>query len=108
GDTYNQTIRKVTPGGVVTTIAGSAGLSGSADGTGSAARFSLPSGLAVDSTGNVYVTDTVNQTIRTITPVGVVTTLAGLAGSTGSTDGSGSAARFNSPFGAAVDSAGNV
>ena len=102
------TIRKVTPGGVVTTLAGLAGSSGSADGTGSAAQFNYPSGVAVDSAGNVYVADNDNDTIRKVTPAGVVTTLAGLAGSSGSADGTGSAARFNGPADVAVDSAGNV
>ena len=107
-DSDNHTIRKVTPGGVVTTLAGLAGSSGSADGTGSAARFYDPYGVAVDSAGNVYVADYRNHTIRKVTPGGVVTTLAGLAGSSGSADGTGSAARFYYPYGVAVDSAGNV
>jgi sugar lactone lactonase YvrE len=107
-DNYDDTIRKITPGGVVTTLAGTAGTQGSADGTGSAARFYAPSGVAVDSTGNVYVADTSNDTIREITPGGVVTTLAGTAYEPGSADGTGSAARFNGPFGVAVDSTGNV
>jgi sugar lactone lactonase YvrE len=107
-DTLNNTIRKVTPGGVVTTLAGLAGNAGSADRTGSAARFSGPDGVAVDSAGNVYVADTANNTIRKVTPGGVVTTLAGLAGNPGSADGTGSAARFNFPVGVAVDSTGNV
>jgi sugar lactone lactonase YvrE len=104
---YN-TIRKLTPAGVVTTLAGLAGSHGSADGTGSAARFFYPDGVAVDSAANVYVTDSSNSTIRRVTPSGVVTTLAGLAGSHGSADGTGTAARFNEPTGVAVDSAGNV
>jgi sugar lactone lactonase YvrE len=107
-DTRNFTIRKVTPDGVVTTLAGLAGSSGSADGTGSAARFYCPWGVAAGSAGNVYVADSNNHTIRKVTPGGVVTTLAGLAGSSGSADGTGSAARFNDPYGVAVDSAGNV
>jgi sugar lactone lactonase YvrE len=107
-DTSNHTIRKVTPGGTVTTLAGQAGSDGSADGTGSAARFSFPFGVAVDSAGNLYVADRNNHTVRKVTPGGAVTTLAGLAGSSGSTDGAGSAARFYSPYGVAVDSAGNV
>ena len=56
-DANNYTIRKVTPSGVVTTLAGSAGVGGSADGIGSAAQFYYPSGVAVDSSGNVYVAD---------------------------------------------------
>src|SRR5437764_10733096 len=70
---------------------------GSADGTGSAARFNSPAGVAVDSADNTYVADTVNSTIRKITPAGVVTTFASLAGSTGTANGTGSAARFNVP-----------
>ncbi len=107
-DGGNDTIRKITPAGVVTTLAGLAGITGSADGTGSAARFYNPAAVATDSSGNVYVADTVNYTIRKITPAGVVTTLAGLAGSYGSADGTGSAARFYYPFGVATDSSGNV
>jgi sugar lactone lactonase YvrE len=107
-DTYNSTIRKITAAGVVTTFAGTAGSIGSTDGTGSAARFNFPFSLAVDSSGNLYLADTYNSTIRKITAAGAVTTLAGTAGSIGSTDGTGSAARFYSPAGVAVDSAGNV
>jgi sugar lactone lactonase YvrE len=107
-DTYNHTIRKITPGGVVSTLAGTAGMSGSADGTGAAARFNVPVGVATDSAGNVYVADSLNDIIRKITPTGVVTTLAGMAGMTGSTDGTGAAARFSVPYGVATDSAGNV
>src|ERR1043166_5434592 len=107
-DTHNRTIRKITAAGVVTTLAGLAGNIGCDDGTGSAARFELPSGVATDSSGNVYVADTHNSTIRKITPAGVVTTLAGLAGITGSDDGTGSAARFNWPSGVATDTSGNV
>jgi uncharacterized delta-60 repeat protein len=107
-DNYNDAIRKVTPAGVVTTLAGSPGNPGSANGTGSAARFDAPAGVAVDSSGHVYVGDRSNHTIRKITPAGVVTTLAGSAGSFGSTNATGSAARFYFPAGVAVDAAGNV
>jgi len=107
-DTYNSTIRKITPGCVVSTLAGLAGSLGSADGTGSAARFKLPYGVAVDGSGNVYVADTQNYTIRKITPAGVVTTLAGLVGYYGSADGTASAARFRDPSGVAVDGSGNA
>jgi hypothetical protein len=102
----NCTIRRITPVGVVTTLAGSAGQCGSTDGTGAEARFSTPRGMATDSAGNVYVTD--YATIRRITPAGMVTTIAGSAGQQGSTDGTGADARFDSLSGVATDSAGNV
>jgi sugar lactone lactonase YvrE len=107
-DSYNNAIRKITPGGVVTTFAGLAGTSGSTDATGTAARFNSPLGVAVDGSGNVLVADTTNDTIRSITPAGVVSTIAGSAGSSGSTDSTGTAARFNTPFGVAVDASGNI
>jgi hypothetical protein len=107
-DTYNHTIRKITPATVVTTLAGAAGMSGSTDGAGAAARFNYPQGVAADSAGNVYVADTNNDIIRKITPAGLVTTLAGMAGVPGSTDGTGAVARFNGPQGVATDGAGNL
>ena len=107
-DTNNQLIRKISPAGVVTTLAGSPGQNGTADGTGSAARFYLPYAVAVDGGGNIYVADYGNNTIRKISPAGVVTTLAGSAGQSGSVDGTGSSALFNGPNGVAVDSGGNV
>jgi sugar lactone lactonase YvrE len=102
------TIRKITPGGVVTTLAGTAYSYGSADGTGTAAQFNCPNGVAVDLAGNVYVADSGNSTIRKITPAGVVTTLAGAPNQGGNADGTGSAARFGNPQALAVDAAGNV
>jgi sugar lactone lactonase YvrE len=107
-DHDNSTIRRVSPLGVVTTLAGSARQVGASDGPGPSARFNRPWGLAVDATGNVYVADTENDTVRVISPAGVVTTLAGLAGTPGSADGQGAAARFSRPSGIAVDTAGNV
>jgi sugar lactone lactonase YvrE len=107
-DTGNHTIRKITPAGLVSTLAGTAGLSGSVDAAGAAARFNTPRGVATDSADNVYVADSGNNTIRKITPAGVVSTLAGTAGSSGSTDAAGAAARFSVPDGVATDSAGNV
>jgi hypothetical protein len=107
-DQYNDTIRRITPAGEVTTLAGRAGHQGSADGAGEAARFFNPVGVAVDGEGNVYVADQFNQTIRKIAPTGEVATLAGLAGERGSADGAGATARFNYPYGVAVDREGNV
>lgn len=107
-DYNNHTIRRIAPGGVVTTLAGAAGSPGGADGVGAAARFSYPRGIAVDAGSNVYVADSGNHTIRKISPGGLVLTLAGTAGSAGSANGAGSIARFNGPSGVAVDGAGNV
>jgi serine/threonine protein kinase/TPR repeat protein/sugar lactone lactonase YvrE len=107
-DANNHTIRKITPDGRVTTLAGSAGVRGCADGTGAAARFAGPFGVAVDRQGNVFVSEFANHTIRKITPTGVVTTLAGLAGSFDGTDGVGAQARFGRPTSLAVDRAGNL
>ena len=101
-DTYNSTIRKISPDGVVTTLAGLAGRIGSANGVGSLARFFWPSGVAVDGGGTVYVADTYNSTIRKITPAGSVSTFAGAAGLVGFSDGPGGSARFNQPISVAV------
>src|SRR6266536_5877346 len=107
-DAHNYTIRKITADGAVSTLAGLAGAYGSVDGVGGSARFNLPRGIALDGSGNVYVADGANNTIRKITPDRVVTTLAGLAGEPGSVDGNGRTARFNFPEGIAVDQAGTV
>ena len=108
-DSSNNTIRKITPGKVVTTLAGTAGVTGFDDGLGAAASFDLPSGIATDSAGNIYVADQNNNTIRKITSAGVVSTLAGSANDPpGSADGIGAAARFKFPTGVVVDSANNV
>ena len=105
-DNQNHRIRKITPAGEVSTFAGS-GTAGFADGSGTAAQFESPFGVAVDVGGNVYVADTYNHRIRKINPAGVVSTLAG-NGSYGYADGGGAAAKFYVPKGVAVDPAGNV
>ena len=107
-DTANHTIRKVTTGGVATTLAGTAGTSGTADATGTSAKFNTPTGIVSDGT-NLYVADSGNHTIRKVVIVGgAVTTLAGTAGTSGSADGTGAAARFNQPVGLTIDNAGNL
>lgn len=107
-DTGNHTIRKMTPAGEVTTVAGVAGSSGTSDGASGLSRFRLPAGVAVDTTGHVYVSDTNNHTIRKITPGGLVSTLAGQPRFPGTADGSGTSAQFNRPSGLAVDRQGNL
>ena len=110
GGHFNRTIRKIAPLGpnwVVTTLAGKAGTSGGADGTGSDARFAGPEDVAVDSADKIYVVN--GNAIRKITPDGVVTTLAGLVMvSSDSVDGTNSDARFEFPIGLIVDSATNI
>lgn len=105
-DRFNHKIRKISPAGVVTTLAGS-GTAGSINATGTAASFNNPIGVATDASGNVYVADAANNKIRKITPAGVVTTFAG-SGTVGSTDATGNAASFNSPHGVSTDASGNV
>jgi sugar lactone lactonase YvrE len=107
-DYYNYAIRKIAPDGRVTTLAGCMGEPGSTDGTGNAARFDKPQGVAVDASGNVYVSDSGNHTIRKVTADGAVTTFAGRPGEQGHADGAGREARFRSPSGVAVDGGGNV
>jgi sugar lactone lactonase YvrE len=104
-DFNNNLIRKIAPGGIVTTLAGSS--AGKANGTGTAATFNGPRGVAVDAAGNVYVADANNNLIREITPAGVVTTLAG-TGAAGNTSGAAAASTFHYPSGVTVDAAGNV
>ena len=107
-DSRNHAIRKVTTNGVVTTFAGKLGISGSANATGTNATFNTPSGLAIDGSGNLLVSDTGNNVIRKISSAGAVTTLAGVAGSSGFLDGANGSALFNSPLGIAVSSSGVV
>jgi streptogramin lyase len=106
-DSGNHTIRKITPAGVVTTLAGTAGSLGSSNGTGASARFNNPNGLAIDTSGNVCVADVGNHIIRKIVPsTGVVTTIIGSAGNIGSTDGQGSSGSLSSPNGISVNLSG--
>jgi ribosomal protein S11 len=109
-DTGNARVRKVSPAGVITTLAGTStpGFSGDT-GQASAAQLNSPSGVAADSAGNVYIGDTSNHRVRKVSPAGVITTLAGtgVKGFSGDT-GQASAAQLNFPFGVAVDGAGNV
>jgi sugar lactone lactonase YvrE len=107
-DTTNNLIRKITPAGAVTTLAGLQNVAGYDDGTGSQALFNHPGGLAVDGAGNLYVADTDNSTIRKITPAGVVTTVAGLPTIAGQENGSGIHALFNHPRALGVDASGNI
>jgi sugar lactone lactonase YvrE len=107
-DMYNHTIRKVTPSGVVSTFAGSPGVSGSSIGVGSSALFADPTGITIDSAGNLYVADRWNHLIRKITPAGLVTNLAGTARLGGAADGTGSLARFQAPADVAIDTFGNL
>jgi mucin-19 len=104
GEEINNRIRKISPSGNVTTLAGST--SGFSNAQGTAAQFNQPRGVAVDSAGNVYVADTGNHQIRKISPSGNVTSLAG--STIGYNDAQGTAAQFNLPFGVAVDSAGII
>jgi DNA-binding beta-propeller fold protein YncE len=105
-DTGNNRIRKITPEGVVTTVAGD-GTAGFVDGPAAQARFNGPVGVALDTSGNLYVADTYNDRIRKISPDGQVTTVAG-AGQPGYADGSAASALFDTPCGVVVANDGSV
>ncbi|MEO6977587.1 MAG: gliding motility-associated C-terminal domain-containing protein, partial [Mucilaginibacter sp.] len=105
-DTFNHLIRKITPAGIVSTLAGS-GAPGSNNGNGTNASFNLPQNLTVDAAGNVFVTDLSNNVIRKITPAGDVSTYAG-RGSAGSNNGPALSASFNQPSGIVVDDIGDL
>ena len=107
-DYYNALIRKITPGGVVTTVAGQTPHLGHADGSAAQATFCVPFGVVADAAGNLYVTDTFNYVIRKITPAGSVTTLAGIPGTPGFANGPGQSATFAYPQNIAIDADGNL
>ena len=107
-DTGNHTLRRITPDGTVTTLAGAPGVPGSADGAAAQARFNAPFGVAVDGTGATYIADTQNHAIRLMAPDGTVSTYAGTAGAPGFADGTGAAARFNQPNGLALAANGTL
>ena len=107
-DILNHTIRAITPTGMVSTRAGSAGSGGSSDGNGAAARFRYPEDVTVDAAGVLYVTDTLNYTVRRVAPDGTVTTLAGSPDNPGHMDGSGAAARFGALHGIVLAPDGNL
>ena len=106
-DTGNDCIRKIDSSNNVTTFAGQPGQAGSANGQSSSAQFHSPTGLAMDSSGNIYVADSGNDDIRKIDSSGNVTTLAG-AGQAGMKDGTGTAAMFHTPYGIVFDGQGNL
>lgn len=107
-DSGNHTIRKITSGGIVTTLAGASGFGDFADGTGTDAVFNRPSGLAVDRDGNILVADSNNYVIRKVTQAGVVTTIAGTPHQEGADDGTGPAARFRTPASLTIDDGNNL
>jgi sugar lactone lactonase YvrE len=106
--TDNSAIRKITPAGLVSTLAGAAGAVGDADGVGILARFNHPWGIAVTAGGTIYVADSGNYLIRAIDPIGIVTTFAGTRGMRGHADGSRASATFIGPMGIALDKTGNL
>jgi len=105
-DSRNNAIRKISPDGMVSTIAG--GTEGSANGTGRNAQFILPTDVAVAPNGDIYVAEVYGHRIRKITPEGVVSNFAGNAeGNSGHVDAKGTEARFNAPAGIAIGADGN-
>ena len=105
---YNSAVQKVDLSGALSIFAGSTTQTGSLDGVGSAARFTNLQGIAIDPSGNIYVSDYDKYVIQKITPDGTVSTVAGLAGTLGYVDGSGVNARFRNIRGLACDNSGNV
>jgi sugar lactone lactonase YvrE len=108
GDANNDTIRKIAPDGTVTTFAGAAGVDGATDGDAGSARFRSPAELAFDRKGNLFVADSLNQTVREISTNGIVSTVSGVAGDYGATDGTNGAGRFYNPYGLAIGADGTL
>lgn len=106
-DHLTHIIRRISPNGFVSTLAGSAYITGNQNGVGNTARFNRPYGLTIDPNGDILVADEWNHLIRKITPAGVVTTIAG-TGIVGSQDGPAGGATFNYPWDVTVDSSGNI
>jgi sugar lactone lactonase YvrE len=107
-DANNDTIRKIAPDGTVTTFAGAVGADGAADGDVGSARFSSPAELTFDRKGNLFVADSLNQTVREIFTNGMVSTVSGAAGDYGATDGMNGAGRFYNPYGLAMGADGTL
>jgi len=109
-DTGNNVVRKVTTDGVITTIAGNGTAGYSGDGAAATgAQLNSPEGVAADGAGNVYISDTKNSVIRSVTAAGIIATVAGNGTRGFSGDGGpGTSAQLNMPAGIAVDSAGNL
>jgi sugar lactone lactonase YvrE len=107
-DMLNCAIRKITPDGRVSTLAGVPGKQGANDGPAAEATFYYPEDIAINSKGYLYVADSYNYIVREISPDGEVKTFAGKAGEAGSTNGVGAKARFNKPLGIAVDGDDNL
>jgi streptogramin lyase len=107
-DANNDTIRKISTNGMVTTFAGTAGQDGASDGDLSSARFRSPASLAFDKKGNLFVADSFNQTVREISPNGIVSTVCGAPEISGAADGTNGVARFFNPYGLVVAADGSL
>ena len=106
--TYGNEIVKMTSNSTAPIVIAGSNIAGALDGAGTSAFFNNPTGITVDSSGNIYIADTSNDVIRKINTSGLVTTIAGFAGIVGSADGVGLSARFNSPRGIVIDNSGNL
>ncbi len=107
-DCGNHLIRAISPGGSVTTLAGSPENWGTENGSGADARFNGPVGLALDNEGNLFVADSNNHTIRRISPDGTASTWAGVPGVDGCVDGAAQSAKFSKPAELAIDRRNNL